>query len=171
MIKVKKRKKATRFRGTHTHGRGAKKKARGKGHRGGVGMAGTGKKADQKKTLVLNLYGNDYFGTTIRLAGRTPSEIESVDLRKVVDNLDSLIKKGIAKAVKDGYEINFENKKVLCTGEINVRLDIKALSASKSAIEKIRKAGGKIEFKNNKKEPAEIKGKKGDNKDKTKEKE
>ena len=56
-MKIKKRKKTTRFRGTHTHGRGGKKKARGSGHRGGVGKAGTGKRADQKKNLALYPFG------------------------------------------------------------------------------------------------------------------
>ncbi|MBU0467250.1 MAG: hypothetical protein KKF39_06330 [Nanoarchaeota archaeon] len=46
---IKKRKKVSRARGTHTHGRGFKKKARGSGHRGGVGKEGTGKRADHKK--------------------------------------------------------------------------------------------------------------------------
>ena len=45
-----------------THGRGARKKAKGSGHRGGIGMAGSGKRADHKKTLITKLYGNKYFG-------------------------------------------------------------------------------------------------------------
>ena len=48
-LRVKRRRKSRRFRGSHTHGRGFKKKARGSGHRGGVGMAGTGKRGDQRK--------------------------------------------------------------------------------------------------------------------------
>jgi large subunit ribosomal protein L15 len=62
-MKIKKRKKSTRMhgRGMGTHGGGARKKRKGSGHRGGIGMAGTGKRADQKKTLILKLYGNNYF--------------------------------------------------------------------------------------------------------------
>lgn len=145
MIKVKKRMKATRFRGTHTHGRGFKKKARGKGHRGGVGMAGTGKKADQKKTLILNLP-YEYFGTKPRLAGRTPKNIEVIDLKKVVENIDAHIRRGTAKEIKGGYELNLGEKKVLCTGELKVKLMIKAGSASNSATEKVKNAGGSIEI-------------------------
>ena len=59
---MNKRRKVTRHRGSHSHQRGAKKKARGSGHRGGFGLAGTGKRGDQKKTLVLKKHGNSYFG-------------------------------------------------------------------------------------------------------------
>lgn len=47
-FRTKKRKKGTRFRGYRSHSRGFKKKARGSGHRGGFGMAGTGKKEMQE---------------------------------------------------------------------------------------------------------------------------
>ena len=45
-----------------THGTGARKKAKGTGHRGGKGMSGSGKRADHKKTLITKLYGHKYFG-------------------------------------------------------------------------------------------------------------
>lgn len=144
-MKIKKRAKRSRYRGTHTHGRGAKKKARGKGHRGGKGMAGTGKRADQKKSLVINLYGNKYFGTAIRRAGRKVKNTDSVDLGKISGNMDSLIRKGIAKESNGMIELDFSGKKVLCTGEINGKFKVKGDSFSKSAEEKIKKAGGQIE--------------------------
>ena len=52
VIKIKKSKKSIRKRGT-TNYHGARKKWKGSGHHGGVGMAGTGKRADQRKTYVL----------------------------------------------------------------------------------------------------------------------
>ena len=54
-MKTKKRKKSSRMHGRKagTHGWGARKKHKKSGHRGGKGMAGTGKRADQKKTLIL----------------------------------------------------------------------------------------------------------------------
>src|SRR3990167_8968506 len=57
-----KRKKSHRMRAQTTHGWGAKKKHRGSGNRGGFGMAGSGKRADQKKPTILKLYGSSYFG-------------------------------------------------------------------------------------------------------------
>jgi large subunit ribosomal protein L15 len=109
----KKRRKTTRFRGSHTHGRGFKKKARGSGHRGGVGMAGTGKRGDAKKTLVLNLFGNDYFGKdkTLRRGHRIPrAPVMSVD--NIASHVDALVKQGIAKEAKGGYEINVPAYKI-----------------------------------------------------------
>jgi len=45
-----------------THGGGARKKKKKSGSKGGVGMAGSGKRADQKKTLIIKKDGNKYFG-------------------------------------------------------------------------------------------------------------
>ena len=59
-MKLKKRKKSGRFRGSRMHGRSAKK-AKGKGHHGGKGMSGTGKKSGQKISFV-NKYFFPYFG-------------------------------------------------------------------------------------------------------------
>ncbi|MDP1728874.1 MAG: 50S ribosomal protein L15, partial [archaeon] len=60
---VHKRQKSSRMRGAKTtHGFGAKKKHRGSGNRGGFGMAGSGKRADQKKPTIFKLYGSSYFG-------------------------------------------------------------------------------------------------------------
>ena len=52
-----KRKKVSRMhgRGMGTHGWGARKKHKKSGHRGGTGMSGTGKRADNKKTLITKL--------------------------------------------------------------------------------------------------------------------
>ena len=64
MVKTHKRKKASRYHGRNmgTCGSGSRKNKRKSGHKGGVGMAGTGKRADHKKTLITKLYGNKYFG-------------------------------------------------------------------------------------------------------------
>lgn len=132
-MKIKKRKKASRMRGSHTHGRGFKKKARGSGHRGGVGMAGSGKRGDQKKTLVLNLYGNDYFGKDRALRRKTYPKLKSINLREIQQNL----KKGEAQLDLKGF-------KILGEGEISSAIKIKASAASKSALEKVKKSGGEI---------------------------
>ena len=81
-MRIKKRTRSRRFRGAHTAGRGFKKKARGSGHRGGVGMAGTGKKADQKKTLILNLP-YEYFGKTRRRSQPERFKPETINLSQI----------------------------------------------------------------------------------------
>ncbi len=135
-MKIKKRKKSSRFRGTHTHGRGGKKKARGSGHRGGVGMAGTGKRADQRKTLVLNLYGNNYFGKSKTLRKKKKVKLKTINIRD------------LEQKFKDVKEIDLKGYKILSEGELKDKVKINASAASKSAIEKIKKAGGEITIQN-----------------------
>jgi large subunit ribosomal protein L15 len=134
MIKTKKRKKQTRMHGTHTHKRGFKKKARGKGHRGGVGNAGTGKKADQKKTKVTKLYGGNYFGKSKTWRKILPVRLEVI-------NLSDLSKKLNARK-----EIVLENYKILGNGSLTQKVKIKAHSASNSAIAKIKSSGSTLEL-------------------------
>lgn len=141
----KKRKKSSRFRGSHTHSRGFKKKARGSGHRGGFGMAGTGKRADQRKPSVLNEYGKSYFGKKIALRRKIYPKPKSINIRTINDSIYTLVKKGIAKEIgKNEYELNLKGYKILSEGEPLFKMKIKASAASKTAIDKIKKIGGDI---------------------------
>ena len=143
-MKFKKRKKSSRFRGSHTHGRGFKKKARGSGHQGGVGMAGTGKRGDQKKTLILNLYGKDYFGKDKVLRRKPSPKLEVINIRQIIENLPFYIKLKKANESKDTFTIDLKSYKILGEGDTSKKLKIIASAASPSAIEKIKKAGGEI---------------------------
>ena len=131
-MKMKKRKKSKRMRGSHTHSRGAKKKARGSGHRGGVGLAGSGKRGDQKKTLITKLYGHSYFGKSKTLRrGTSKEKLKTINLSEI-----------IAKGLKSPIEL--KGYKVLSRGEVSEKLVIKASAASQSAIDKVKKLGGDI---------------------------
>jgi large subunit ribosomal protein L15 len=136
MVHVKRRKKTSRLRGSRTAGWGFRKKHRGSGHRGGVGMAGTGKRASQKKQFGLmhaNKHGvEEYFGRR----GFT-SISTAKPKREVINLLD------IQKRFGDQKEIKLEDHKILGDGE-GFKATIHAKSASQSAIEKMEKAGGKI---------------------------
>ena len=149
-MKTKKRKKSGRMHGhgMGTHGRGSRKKAKKSGHHGGPGMSGSGKRADHKKTLVLKLYGHKYFGKQgVTSRGTKRDTRKRINLKDIEFHLESYIKKGIAKKTASGFEINLKNYKILGDGEIKERLMIKAFEASKSAIEKVKKAGGEIKLK------------------------
>ena len=116
MIKTHKKRKTGKYRGKRmgTYGRGARKKAKGSGHRGGKGMSGTGKRADQKKTLVLKLYGNSYFGkqgVTSRKTQRDKSD--KINIQDIEMNLENYISKGIAKKTQKGFEIDLKSYKIL----------------------------------------------------------
>src|SRR3990167_5998240 len=84
-MRVKKRRKAIRYAGSQTHGRGAKERTRGSGNRGGKGMSGTGKRGDQRKTQVIKLTGgNNYFGKDRTLRrGTKPTKFKVINLDQI----------------------------------------------------------------------------------------
>lgn len=130
-----------------TCGTGARKKNRDSGMRGGKGMSGSGKRADHKKTLVTKLYGNAYFGKQGITSKSTKRDIRKrINLQQIESDLNTYIKKNIAKKTSKGIELNLKNYKILSTGEVKNKLIIKAKEASKSAIEKVKKAGGEIQL-------------------------
>jgi large subunit ribosomal protein L15 len=142
--KTHKRKKSGRMlgRGAGSYGWGARKKHKKAGHKGGVGMSGTGKRADQKKTLVIKLYGNDYFGKQgITSRGTKRDKRKRISLMTIQNNLETFGKK-----VGDKWEINLEDYKILGKTDVKHKLSIKAKEASASAMEKVKKAGGEITF-------------------------
>jgi large subunit ribosomal protein L15 len=137
-----KRRKSSRMHGhgRGTHGWGDRKKHKKSGHKGGKGMSGSGKRADQKKTLVLKLYGNEYFGKQGITSRGTERDVrQRINIDTIEKNLETYGKKE-----GDKWVINLENYKILGNGEVKSKLFITALEASKSAIEKIEKAGGQI---------------------------
>ena len=134
-----------------SHGWGMRKKHKKSGHRGGSGMSGTGKRGDQKKTLVQKKYGHGYFGKQgITSKGTRRDKRERINLQTIETNLDKLGKK-----TAQGFEINLKNYKILGKGEVKNKLIISAKEASESAIEKVKKAGGKIILPNKKVDKAE----------------
>lgn len=139
-MKVKRRKKAIRYRGSRTHGRGYKNRTRGSGNRGGVGLSGTGKRGDQKKTLMIKLYGNNYFKKDKSVA---KTKIHVMTLETISQNIHNLVKQGIAKEQKGGYELKLEKYKIIGS-ETPFALTIHARAASEGARAAVEKAGGKV---------------------------
>jgi len=167
VTKTKKTKKSGKWRGKNSYGHGARKKWKGSGHHGGCGMAGTGKRADHKKSLVIKLYGNNYFGKqgeTSRSTERKKGKV--INLNDIQKNLDSLMKK-----YGKNKELVLEDYKILGEGELNQAIKIKAKSFSETAKEKIEKAGGEAILLKVKEEKAEKKEKKVNSKEKAEKKE
>lgn len=135
----KKRSKRSRLRGRRTCGYGSRKKHRGKGSKGGKGMAGTGKRAGQKRTWVLkydpNYLGKKGFISQKKLRQRKKMKI--INLSQIQEQIDNGL-------IKKGGEIKLKNYKVLSRGILKDKLIIKATAYSKKAEEKIKKVGGKI---------------------------
>jgi len=142
-MKTKQRKKKSRMQGRRkgTHGSGARKKNKKSGHRGGKGMSGSGKRADHKKTLITKKYGHGYFGKQgITSKGTKRDKRKRINIGGIEINMEGYG----AKKTDKGFEINLGKYKILGAGEVKNKLIIKAKEASKSAIEKVKKAGGEI---------------------------
>jgi len=150
LMKIKKKRKSQKYRGKKqgTHGWGARKKHKKSGHRGGKGMAGSGKRADQKKTLITKLYGHSYFGKQGITSKKTKRDKRlRINLARIENDLESFIKKEIAKKTTKGIEINLKNYKILDSSKdykLKHKLVITAKEASVASIEKVKKAGGEI---------------------------
>ncbi len=131
-----------------THGWGAKKKHRGSGNRGGFGMAGSGKRADQKKISIIKYYGHEYFGKKgFKRPQKMIRELKIINISELEQKIPSyLLNKKIKK--EDGkYIINLQDlgyDKLLSSGIVKDKMEITTKKASKNAIEKIEKADGKV---------------------------
>ena len=141
---INKRKKNDRQRGSKTHGWGAKKKHRGQGNRGGRGMAGTGKRADSKKPSIWK---TDYFGKH-GFVSKTPKlKINPVNINFIEQHLDRFISNGLIRKEDGFYSVELEKlgyNKLLGDGKVSVKFKIKTPFASKTAVEKVKEAGGEI---------------------------
>ncbi|MCX6742144.1 MAG: uL15 family ribosomal protein [Candidatus Pacearchaeota archaeon] len=131
----------SRIRGRRSCGMGARNNYRGKGMQGGKGMAGTGKRAGQKRTWVLKNF-PDYFGKTGFTSRKT--KMLSINIGFINDKIETLIKEKKAKKVDKGYEVELKNYKVLSAGRVDKKLFVKASGFSKKVEEKVVKAGGAI---------------------------
>ena len=141
---VNKRTKNSRQRGSHTHGWGAKKKHRGSGHRGGKGLASTGKRADARKPSVWAL---DYFGKHGFISKTTREKINPVNIDYLDRNLEDLSSKNMITKENDFYSVDLKKlgfNKILGNGKVLHKYRIKTSYASKGAVEKIKEAGGEI---------------------------
>lgn len=149
MAKLVKRKKYSRAHGRNmgTAGTGARKNKRKSGNKGGIGMAGSGKRADQKKTLLNKLYQNNYFGKQGVTSKKTKRDIrQRINIGQIDSNLNKY-----SKDTKEGKVVNLPNYKILGSGEVKNKFTINCFEASESAIKKIESAGGKIIVKEKKK--------------------
>ncbi len=144
-MSTRKRVKSSRYPGSKTHGRGRKNRTRGSGNRGGVGMSGSGKRGDAKKTLVIHLYGNTYFGKDARGAGtRLKKKTPTLSLTTLVARLPRLVRDGQAREEKGSYHVEMTEYKVVGNDAFGLKMHIKARRASAGAVQAVERAGGSI---------------------------
>ncbi len=143
---VNRRKKVVKQRGSHTHGWGSKKKHRGAGNRGGRGMAGSGKRADQRKPSILKEYGNTYFGKK-GFYKHNKSVVKAVNVSYLEEHLPELLAKKLIKEENNSFIVNLKDlgyDKLLGSGRITKKFMIIAESASKKVVERVKKLGGEV---------------------------
>ncbi|MBU1203770.1 MAG: uL15 family ribosomal protein [Nanoarchaeota archaeon] len=139
-------KKLRKYRGSKTHGGGSKKKRRGAGNRGGRGMAGSGKRADQKKPTILKLYGNSYFGKK-GFHSKTRKKIKAINISDLEEKIELWVKQGIAELKQDEYCIDLGKikiQKLLARGKPARKYNLQVKHASENARKKIEEKGGKV---------------------------
>ncbi len=137
-MRVHKRKKNSRIRGARTVGWGFRQKHKGHGNKGGFGMAGSGKRGDHKKqSSLMSDKKGQYFGkqgATSR--GTKKKKYEKINLCDVKSNYS-------------GSKIDLSKHRILGKGD-GFKGEIVAKSASKMAVEKMEKVGGRIHIVNSK---------------------
>lgn len=129
--------------GSRSCGFGCAKKHRGAGSRGGRGNAGSSKHK-QKKMFILGLtLGKTGFHRHPSLVMKqTPINLDDIDFKIV-----KWAAEGKAKKTSSGYSIDMCElgyDKVLGSGNLTHKIEIKATYFSESAKKKIEKAGGKV---------------------------
>ena len=136
-MKVHKRPKNSRIRGARTVGWGFRQKHKGHGNKGGFGRAGTGKRGDHDKQRALESDTRKkkrYFGKQGLTSRSTARDLrQRINLYDIKDNMFS----------KDGQKIDLAKYKILGSGD-GFKATITAKEATKVAIDKMEKAGGKI---------------------------
>ncbi|MEK6807760.1 MAG: uL15 family ribosomal protein [Nanoarchaeota archaeon] len=141
---VKRAKKSKKFHGTRRHGYGFSKQHQGKGHRGGKGNAGLGKRGQQRATLLYSKHIKHLgrIGAMVERRGRTHEE--AITLRDIDLRVEGWASKNLVKKEKDVFTIDIEAlgyDKVVSSGKINHK--IKVIGAvSAEAKKKIEAAGG-----------------------------
>lgn len=143
----RRRRKKNKLRGQRTMGAGNTKNRRGAGSRGGRGKAGANK--HRFDTF------NRFKGKKYRLKGTAKGK--AITLGQLDLIIERLLAKG--KVVQEGDKIIIDKRsgyeKILSQGETKRKIVLK-INASKKAIAKIIKAGGKFEFAKKNYSPEEI---------------
>ncbi|MBM3199445.1 50S ribosomal protein L15 [Candidatus Woesearchaeota archaeon] len=145
---VNRRKKNVKMRGWTTHGWGARKKHRGAGNRGGRGMAGSGKRADQRKSWIFKEYGNSYFGKK-GFFKHNKTIVKSINLSDIEAKLPSLLAQKLVKEENHAYIVDLTDlgyNKLLGSGKITKKFIVTADTASKKAVERVKKLGGEVKI-------------------------
>ena len=104
-------------------------------------MAGSGKRADQKKPSILKEYGNTYFGKFgFKIPQKIKKHIKEINIATIENSKNFTSKKQGEFYIIDLHSQGYT--KLLSKGKPTRKYKITCKSFSKKAIEKIHTAGG-----------------------------
>lgn len=135
-------KRSAKFRGSQTHGSGAKKKRRGAGNRGGRGRAGRGKKGDGR---LPSFWDSKLGKRGFKPANRYTAKV--INLLWLDSGAETLVIEGKASKSGKTVVVNLRDlgyDKLLSKGSVSRPFQITVNSASAKAIEKVKAAGGSV---------------------------
>lgn len=144
-VKTHKRRKFSKWRGNWSHGWGAKKKHRGSGHRGGAGEGSRGKRGSAKGTLIQQK--REYFGK-FGFKKKNVIPVKAVTLQYLEERADTLVSLGKIELKNGVYVVDLNTlgfNKLLSKGAVKRKFKIITQTATPSAVEKVRGAGGEIQ--------------------------
>lgn len=143
---VKRSRKSNKHKGSRTHGWGLVH--RGSGQKGGVGNAGSGKKAASKVPSAKGgLWKKQLMGKLGFIHQGPVQDSAAINLRDLEDRLPRLIADKHATEAGGVITIDLSKlgyAKVLSTGAVRRKWKITAEQASPNAAEKIKAAGGEL---------------------------
>ena len=84
-----------------------------------------------------NIFGKDFNAVSLKRV-QAAVDADKLDAKETV-NAEALVKAGVIRRVKDGVRL-------LSDGELTTKLSFDVAGASKSAVEKIEKAGGSVKL-------------------------
>jgi large subunit ribosomal protein L15 len=132
-------------RGSVTYGYGSRKKHRGKGSRGGVGMAGSKKHKWSRVSKTMPDYFKHKGFTTAKSVSR---KIKALNIGRLQERLDDFVAEGVASKQGKSFNVDLtktEYSKLIGAGRVSVKLNVKVDSCSRKAREKVEAAGGRVE--------------------------
>jgi len=144
---IRKSKKIRKMRGSRSCGGGNVKKRRGGGHRGGRGLAGSGKNKKTKLDFVRINFPDHLGRRGFKRPQKVLKEEELINLQELDQKIDSYLDKGIAGKKGDTITVDLGQlgiTKVLGKGKVTRKLDVTAPKFSESAVKKIEERGGTV---------------------------
>jgi large subunit ribosomal protein L15 len=140
---AQKNRKRQNKRGTRSRGEGNAQKHRGAGSRGGRGNAGSLKHKQVKANIAGRVFGKVGF----RRHPSLRSDSKTINISDIDRMIEQWASEGKAEKKSGVYSVDLSSlgyDKLLGSGKLSHKVEIKVESFSQSAKEKVEKAGGKL---------------------------